>query len=251
MNFCRSADNSLMAATTANMLDSLEFSSFAGLNGRMLLRRYRDLATWHRGSTCLEMGCADGAGLPYLLSRFKHVTGVDGSPNAIASIHALFGELPARLSLVCSLFEDLHLEKKYDTVLLGHVLEHVDDPGIVIARAKEHLAGGGAIIASVPNGNSIHRHLGVELGLLNRTTDLNSADLSIGHQRVYMPEEFAAEFERQGLRVLHTGGLFFKPFSNGQLEQWLTDRQIEALLNLGANFPSIAAEIVVVAELAD
>jgi 2-polyprenyl-3-methyl-5-hydroxy-6-metoxy-1,4-benzoquinol methylase len=239
-----------MIPTSANLLDSLEFSSFSGLNGRMLLRRYQDLAAWHRGDSCLELGCSDGAGLPFLLDHFRRVVGVDGSPKAIDAIRERWSPLPAGLSLECCLFEHLDLGEKFDTVLLGHILEHVDEPAAVIRKAIEHLAPGGAIIASVPNGNSIHRHLGVELGLLAKTTDLNSADLSIGHQRVYLPEQFETEFTNLGLRVTHRGGLFFKPFSNSQIESWLDESQLEGILNLGAKFPDLAAEIFVVAERA-
>ena len=224
-------------------LDALGFSSHTGINALAIDYRYRRLSDYFHGTSCLEMGSSDGRGLSCLLNHFESVVAVDGSGEAIARIRQDFPNVEA----VHSMFENLDLGRRFDTVLMGHVLEHVEDPMLVLEVGKRHLALGGALIADVPNGNSLHRHLGVELGMLTRCNDLNESDISIGHRRVYMPDEFYGQLERAGLRVAARGGFFLKPFSNSQLESLLPG-QLEALFKLGEGFPEIAAEMYAVCE---
>jgi 2-polyprenyl-3-methyl-5-hydroxy-6-metoxy-1,4-benzoquinol methylase len=227
-----------------NSLDALQFSSHDGLNALAIDYRYRVLTRYFEGASCLELGCADGRGIRVLVERFERVVAVDGSKKLLDRL-AEEASSP-RLTLVCSMFEDLGLEERFDTVLLGHILEHVDDPARVVAVAKRHLKPGGVLIADVPNADSIHREMGVKLGMLAKTTDLNDADRSIGHQRVYQWPRFRAEFESQGLTIERSGGYFLKPLSNAQLEKMLTRAQIDALFELGHDHPEIAADIFVV-----
>jgi 2-polyprenyl-3-methyl-5-hydroxy-6-metoxy-1,4-benzoquinol methylase len=232
--------------TTTDTLDRLQFSSHDGLNAKLIDWRYRELARSFRGRSCLELGCADGRGVDFLIERFDEVTAVDGSPKLVEALRAR--TTSPKLTVLCSLFEDLVLDRRFDTVLLGHILEHVDDPRRVIEVALRHLADGGVLIADVPNADSLHRHVGVAMGLLARVTDLNEADVRIGHQRVYTPERFRAEFTALGLRIIEEGGFFMKPLSNAQMEAMLTPEQLDAFFRVGRQFPALAAEIYVVAE---
>lgn len=225
-------------------LDRLEFSSRAGLNGRLILYRYRQLARFFRGRTCLELGCADGQGLEVLTRRFRRVVAVDGSRRLLNAVSSAVRS--PKLTLVHSRLEDLDLGERFDTVFLGHVLEHVESPRRVIRAALRHSRRGTVLIADVPNANSIHRRIGVRLGLLRRVTELNEADVSIGHRRVYTPARFRREFEALGLSILASGGFFLKPLSNGQMERMLDGRQLQAFFDLGQVLPDLAAEMYVV-----
>ena len=227
-------------------LDALDFSSYRGFNGQLVVWRYQALAAHFAGASCLELGSSDGQGTRLLLPCFDAVTAVDGSVDATDRLRTELAGDP-RLTVVCSYFEDLDLGRTFDTVLLAHILEHVEDPVAVLEVAARHLAPGGVLIADVPNALSVHRRLGVRLGLLDRVTDLNEADLSIGHRRVYTPSAFRADIERAGFRIQHFGGMFLKVLSNGQTEELFTREQQEALFDLGADLPELAAEIYAVA----
>lgn len=71
---------------------------------------------------------------------------------------------------------------KYDVVCLMGILEHVDDPISLLQSA-----GGCAstIFITVPNAESFHRYLGVQLGYIDNIHDLGPQDIQIGHKRVY------------------------------------------------------------------
>lgn len=226
-----------------NPLDNLQFNSHEGLNGLMVEFKYRHLAQYFRGSSCLELGCADGNGIELLQQYFEKIVAVDGSERLLNELHRKYPNVETHASY----FEKLDLEEKFDTIHLGHVLEHVDDPQVVLQVVQNQLAPNGVVIASVPNGHSIHRQLGVKMNIVDSCTSLGPADIRIGHQRVYTPGTFKSEFKN--FNIIRFGGLFFKPFSNSQLESWLDGNQISALFELGTEYPELAADIYIVAEL--
>ncbi len=227
-----------------SQLDLYQFSAFQGMNGRVLLARYQRLAQYFQGKSCLEMGCADGAGTPLLLKHFDRVVGVDGALLSVQRARELHSGSSAEF--FCAFFEDLDLGQTFDTVIMGHILEHVDDPKPVIDAAIKHLSPGGVLIADVPSAHSIHRELGVRMGYISHVQELNSADLSIGHQRVYTRAEFREEFVRPELTIVAEGGYLYKPFSFGQMEQILSDKELECLIDFGMEDPDHAAEIYVI-----
>lgn len=229
----------------ASALDGYGFSSYEGFNAQLVRWRYDVLSRHFRGSSCLELGSSDGQGTEYLLSRFTDVVAVDGSPAATVALRERL--TTEHLDVVTSTFETLDLQRTFDTVICAHVLEHVDDPAVVLDVAKRHLSPDGVLLVDVPNAHSLHRQLGVAMGLLDDVTSLNEADRSIGHQRVYTPEEFRAEVQRAGLAEQHFGGVFLKVLSNTQTETVFDDAQLAGFLALGAQMPELASEIYVVA----
>ncbi len=126
------------------------------------------------------------------------------------------------------------------------MLEHVEDPRRLLLQSAQYLKDGGVIIADVPNAMSLHRQIGVKMGLLAAVTDLNEADLSIGHRRVYTPGGLRSEVTAAGLVIEHYGGIFLKMLSNEQTERLFTHEQLLACLEVGADNPELAAEIFVV-----
>lgn len=206
---------------------------------RALVRfRFDSLKPYLVGTRGLELGSAEGEMTGPLAERFPELTVVDASPT-------LLGQIPDRAGVrkICSLFEDLAMDETYDSIVMEHVLEHVMDPGALLRRAKSWLAPGGRILAGVPNGHSFHRLVAVKMGLLDDPCDLNDRDVALGHRRVYTMESFRLELEAAGLEVMHTGGVFFKPLSNAQIDSQWTAEMIDGFGQLGADFPDNAAEI--------
>lgn len=215
-----------------------------GFDRTLVGLRYRTLKPHFRGSTALELGPADGEMTRLLVSDFERVTVVDAAAELLEKIPAL-----PSVHQICSLFEDLRLSETFDTIMMEHVLEHVEDPVGLLQRSQAWLSRGGRILAGVPNGQSIHRLVAVKMGLLGHPCELNERDLSIGHRRVYIPETFRRDLEAAGLRVLEVGGVFFKPVSNAQIEAQWTAEMIEGFYQIGKEFPDYAAELFAVCDV--
>ncbi|MEM7074438.1 MAG: class I SAM-dependent methyltransferase [Pseudomonadota bacterium] len=191
----------------------------------------------------LEMGPAEGTMTRQLVEAGCDLECLEGSPEFAEILRQKFPGLKVHVAL----FEEWECEPTYDVILLGHVLEHVDNPQHILARAKLWLKPGGRIVCSVPNCRSLHRQAAVIMGLLETEQDMSEKDIHHGHRRVYGPETLRADFVRAGLRVDYFGGYWLKPISDGQIEAQWTTEMLDAFMKLGERYPDIAAELVIVA----
>jgi 2-polyprenyl-3-methyl-5-hydroxy-6-metoxy-1,4-benzoquinol methylase len=215
----------------------------AGVNRDTTRYSFRIFARHLQGRSVLEMGAAEGVMTELLAGTGLDLTIVEGSARFC---HSLAHRYPAA-GVVHAIFEAYEPAQRFDNIVLGHVLEHVEDARAVVARAAQWLAPGGRILAAVPNARSLHRQAAVLMGLLPEEHAMSEADRVHGHRRVFDPESFRACFVAAGLDVEIFGGYWLKPVSNAQIEATWTADMIEAFMRLGERYPDIAAEIYVVA----
>lgn len=139
----------------------------------------------------------------------------------------------------------------YDAALLSSVIHETTAPLELIASTSSLVKQGGHIFVTVPNANSFHRMLAVEMGLISAPTDLGARNRLLGQPTVYTRESLYALLEKAGLKPLEFDGYLFKPFTNDQMDAvrgMLPDGVMEALEALGRAFPDHAAEICVTCE---
>jgi len=196
------------------------------------------------GDSILEMGPAEGVMTELLAATGKKLTLVDGSALFCDSLRRRF----PHANTVHALFEEFQPKQLFDNIILGHVLEHVEDPVDILSRARQWLKPGtGRLFAAVPNARSLHRQAAVIMGILRQEDAMNELDLHHGHRRVFNPETFRNTFSQAGLRIEIFGGYWLKPVSNAQIEASWTPEMVEAFMILGERYPDIAGEIYVVA----
>jgi 2-polyprenyl-3-methyl-5-hydroxy-6-metoxy-1,4-benzoquinol methylase len=232
-----SAETDRLSAIAAHSLYS------AGINTARTEYSGAIFARHFKGARCLELGPAEGIMTSRLAHSFPDLTVVEGAEPFCASLRIRF----PRATVVHSLFETFAPSDPFDTIVLGHVLEHVENPVDLLRQAAAWLTPGGVICTAVPNARSIHRQAAVILGILATEHTLNPTDLHHGHRRVYDPESFRAEFLAAGLSIDAFGGYWLKPLSNAQIERDWTPEMNQAFLQLGERYPDIAAEIYVIA----
>lgn len=213
----------------------------ARFNAFLMLYCLDTLKDYFRGEFCLELGCAGGLWTKELVKHFKRVVAVDGDQEFVEKTRDRVES--NNLEVIHSLFEEYNPNDKFDTIIMAHILEHVEDPILVLRRAEKWLGNGGVILISVPNANSIHRQAGVKMGLLNKTDQLNEVDRKIGHKRVYERKSLQEDIESAGLKNSKMGGVFLKSLTNAQIEEMFNEEMMNAFYELGKEYPEIAAEI--------
>jgi len=213
-----------------------------GPNEHMVEYSFEVFRRYLKNGSTLEMGPAEGVMTRHLANAGYELTVVEASGRFCDDLKARHPDI----QVVKSLFEDFTPDRKFTNIILGHVLEHVEDPVAILKQAKDWLADDGRILAAVPNSHSIHRQVGVLLGQLPVECALNEADLRHGHRRVYDPESFRHEFIAAGLTIEVFGGYWFKPVSNAQIQDNWSREMITAFMKLGERYPDIAAEIYVI-----
>lgn len=215
-----------------------------GFEGLMSHASAELLAARGKGKRCLEVGAAVGISTGFLSERFDSVVVIEPARRYAELIRSR--ALPNVTVIDSCLFEDFQSDRSFDTIVLAHLLEHVADPQVILNTATRFLAPDGVILIAVPNAGSIHRQVGVLLGMLGSVTDLTPADHSLGHRRVYDVTSLRAEVEAAGLKVETLTGNFCKPLSNAQMEQLPTETQT-AFVKLGDRLPpELATELVAV-----
>ena len=227
--------------TLARLSENSRYS--AGVMQAAISHCFKVFAPYFQGPRLLELGPAEGIMTALLVETDKHITVVEGSVLFCQNLRRCFPQI----DVVHALFEEFEPSDLFDTIVLGHVLEHVHDPVDILRRAGRWLAPGGKILAAVPNALSLHRQAAVLMGLLPETDSLNEMDLQHGHRRVFDPDRFRDIFQRAELEIEFFGGYWLKPLANHQIETQWTAAMIDAFMHLGERHPEIAGEIYIVA----
>ncbi|MCW6510006.1 class I SAM-dependent methyltransferase [Lichenifustis flavocetrariae] len=216
----------------------------SGVNTPAIHYSFSIFERFARAGSILEMGPAEGVMTDRLASLGQPLTLVEGAADFCNDLRVRY----PNVTVVHSLFETYSpLEKSFDNILLGNVLEHVEHPVALLKRASAWLSDKGRIFACVPNAQSLHRQAGVLLGKLAFEEDLNELDLHHGHRRIYNPATFRRDFNQACLRIETSGGFWLKPLSNAQIEaQWPEDL-LHSFFVIGERHPDIAASIYIVA----
>lgn len=228
----------------AGQYDESAFDS--AMRGYMM----RSLAPWLRPGKALQIGCFHGDFTVELAKTYGDLTVVDATPEFLDHTRQrVDGALKCHLGL----FEDYQTGERYDAVFLVHILEHVGEPVPFLVRARELLAPAGRVCVIVPNGGAASRRIAVKMGLLPALCALSEADRKHGHRRVYFLDTLQSDAAAAGMRIVASGGIFFKPLANFQFDglmggPYITDAFMEGCYRLGAELPDMCASIYVVGE---
>jgi 2-polyprenyl-3-methyl-5-hydroxy-6-metoxy-1,4-benzoquinol methylase len=170
------------------------------------------------GESLLDVACGDGMLTELFARHFRTVVGVDASSSHLTEARARVPGATFHESLI----EDFESDQRFGSVFLLDLLEHVNDPVSVLAKTASFLEPGGRLIVHVPNCEAVNRKIAVLMGTLSSCDELSPFDLQIaGHRRSYVLETLRQDIERAGLKVLKTGGIFYKMLSTPQMDWFL------------------------------
>ena len=161
------------------------------------------------------------------------------------------------MKFVNSLFEKATLPKRYDNIVLTHVLEHLDDPVLVLKRINdEWLAENGRFFLVCPNANAPSRQIAVKMGLISHNAAVTPAEAEHGHRCTYTLDTLERDAVAAGLKVVHRSGIFFKALANFQWDRLLqTDiiskEYLEGCYKLGQQYPDLCSSIFLMCERGD
>jgi len=199
----------------------------------------------------LELGSYKGDFTNRLLERFKDITCVEASDSAIADAKNKLGE---KVDFVCSTFESVQLPRRYNNIILTHVLEHLDDPVAVLKRINsEWLADDGRLFIACPNANAPSRQIAVHMGLISHNSAVTPAEAAHGHQCTYSLDTLERDAVAAQLKILHRSGIFFKAMANFQWDRLLTTdiiskNYLDGCHKLGQKYPDLCSSIFLVCE---
>ncbi|HEV2126063.1 MAG TPA: class I SAM-dependent methyltransferase, partial [Chloroflexota bacterium] len=104
----------------------------------------------------LDVGCGDGRLLARMANSNWRTVGIDPDPEAIAAARGRVGS-----ELHVGTIHDIPADRRFDAIVMFHVIEHVPDPLATLVRARELLRDGGVVSVVTPNAGSwLHRRYG-------------------------------------------------------------------------------------------
>ena len=205
---------------------------------------------FNKGSL-LELGSFKGDFTRRFLPYFDDVTCVEASQVAIDEARQRLG---SQAKFIHSLFEKASLPKRYNNIILTHVLEHLNDPVLVLKRINdEWLAEGGRLFLVCPNANAPSRQIAVKMGLISHNSAVTPAETEHGHRCTYALDTLERDAVAAGLKVIHRSGIFFKALANFQWDRLLqTDiiskEYLEGCYQLGQQYPDLCSSIFLMCE---
>jgi 2-polyprenyl-6-hydroxyphenyl methylase/3-demethylubiquinone-9 3-methyltransferase len=162
------------------------------------------------GASALDVGCGGGLLSEALARAGAGVVALDLAPALleVARLHAAEQRLPVRYLLEPVEAHAAAQPGAYDVVTCMEMLEHVPDPGAVVAACARALRPGGVLCASTLNRTAKAFALAIVgaeylLGLLPRGTH--------EYARFIRPSELAGWCRAAGLEVVDLAGLHYDP----------------------------------------
>jgi SAM-dependent methyltransferase len=211
----------------------------------------RSFEPFFRSGSLLELGSYKGQFTRRLLKSFNDVTCVEASEEALREARCNLGD---QVTYIKSIFETVVLPKRYDNIVLTHVLEHLDDPVGVLRRINdEWLTDNGRFFLVCPNANAPSRQIAVKMGLITHNDAITPAEAQHGHRITYSLDTLERDAVAAGLRVVHRSGIFFKALANFQWDRLLqTDiiskEYLEGCYALGQIYPDLCSSIFLLCE---
>jgi len=164
------------------------------------------------GKNVVDIGCGGGILAESMAKKGARVTGIDLSEKAlkVADLHSLESGVQLRYELIAA--EDLAAREaaSFDVVTCMEMLEHVPDPGSIVAACAKLAKPGGRIFFSTINRNPkayLHAVIGAEylLRLLPKGTH--------DYAKFITPAELSQFARQSGLIVDKLKGMGFNPLT--------------------------------------
>jgi 2-polyprenyl-3-methyl-5-hydroxy-6-metoxy-1,4-benzoquinol methylase len=213
-------------------------------DNEILLTWYPQRVLQHAGSngSLLELGLGHGFTTKVFANHFEQHVVLEGSPAVIRNFKEKHPE--CRAQIVQTFFEEFSTERRFEVIVMGFILEHVDDPVQILRHFRQFLVPGGKMFLAVPNAEVMNRRLGKLAGLLDNMFALSENDHLLGHKRYYTVASLSSQVEQAGYRLGRLEGIYLKPFTTRQIVSLQLDRRIiTALCELGVNYPELSCGI--------
>jgi len=209
----------------------------------------RSFEPFFKTGSCLELGSFKGDFTERLIPFFDDITCVEASNKAVEVSKSRFGD---GVTHITSLFEEVSLPKKYDNIILTHVLEHIDDPVSLLRRINdEWLSDDGRLFLVCPNANAPSRQIAVKMGLITHNSAITSSEKEHGHRITYTLDTLERDAKDGGLTIEYRTGIFFKALANFQWDKLLetdiiSEEYLDGCYQLGHQYPDLCSSIMLV-----
>lgn len=229
-------------------------STFESIQAHYRRRFVAELLERKGSRRILEIGC----GLQSIAAEYDGfeklviVEPSDAFCEAASEDLAIRGQL--KRSVLCpGFFEDVVdqvLPYSFDMILISGLLHEVDHPDQILRHARQCCNKDTVVHVNVPNADSLHRLLAVEMGLIESPTAISSLQEKLQQQRTFDLPMLAELSVECGFEILDSGSYFPKYFTHAQMQELmeagvLTEQILDGLYRMTRYVPANGSEIFV------
>lgn len=142
----------------------------------------------------------------------------------------------------CTL-EEAKIKFKYDMIVISSVFHEIENIDKFMDKIIKLCHEDTIIHINVPNPKSIHKMLGVEMGLIKRYNEISGIGKKLLRVRELSEKELAFYLYEKGFRILEINTYLFKPFPSNIMSKIITDELYEGLMKLGDRFGKYGCEV--------
>jgi SAM-dependent methyltransferase len=195
-----------------------------------------------RVASLLELGLGHGYTVDYFSEMTEDHHIIEGAESVISHFNGK--DTSFKGAIHHAYFETFEPDQKYDVIVMGFVLEHVDNPTQILQKYKNFLTENGKIFVAVPNAKSLNRRLGLEMGMIENIYDLNETDHILGHLRNFCTDTLRDTCIEAGFKVTREEGIYLKPLPLGFMKTMDNFQDnLEAMLKVGVDFPELCVAL--------
>jgi len=235
-----------------NHVQAYQGLSIYDFDNKIQLEWYPErIVQFSKGATSLlELGLGHGITATVFEPHFKRHVVIDASPAVISNFRQRFPD--SKVEITESYFETFDTSERFDVIVFGYILEHVDDPIQILKHFRSFLAPGGHMFVTVPNAEVLNRRLGHLAGMLPDMQELSEHDLILGHKRYYTVESLKNDILQAGYEIKRVEGIYLKPLTTSQMISLnLNAAIIRALCLAAIDYPELSCGILAELTLSD
>ncbi len=212
-------------------------------------RKVEETVAHFKPKSILEVGCGMDAYFN-ACGSYEHYTVIEPG--------ALFYEKAVRdaqnhknVEVIQGTVQDAASELKgrhYDLIIMASLLHEIED-SIGLLNAVNTLCSPDTVVhISVPNANSFHRLLAVEMGLIDNALEKSETQKAMQQSHTFDLNSLSALVKKAGFKVISSGSFFIKPFTHAQMaylqeKNVLSPQMLDGLYGMSKHLPENGSEI--------
>lgn len=216
-------------------------------------RKLKELLSNYPHANLLEVGC--GLESIFLdLGSFEQLTVIEPAHMFYEKALEDTKKFPGKKIRVLNLLLEDSLkelaEQKFDFILVSSLLHEIPDQPKFLSTLHQLASEKTVIHFNVPNAQSFHRLLAVEMGLIKTEFEMSPTNIQFQQHTVFNLALLEGIMKKSGFEVIESGSYSFKPFTHQQMQNMInlnliTAEMLDGFYKMERYLSNIGSEIFV------
>lgn len=236
---------------TEKYLDHNDFEKYQVIYRRRKILEYIEK---YNHDNILEIGCGMEP-IGKFIDDLEAYTIVEPSETFVENAQKIFNSNP-KVNLIHGFLEEcteVLSKEKFSFIIISSLLHEVESPQLLIKSVKKIASNNTIIHVNVPNGNSFHRLLALESGIINHVTEFSNNNKIFQQHTIFTMDTLLSCIKDSlncDVEILDSGSYWVKPFTHKQMammmnENIINENILDGFEKMVKYMPELGSEIFV------